>query len=156
MSDTPDLDELAERYLDLWQDQMSALASDPEFAEVMNRLMASSAAAMPDVAAAWAAWPAMMAALVPGAAAGRTENGKGAQQADGGGGPAEAGGKAGARAAKRPARAEAAAAAPGDRSADLVEFARRLAALEARVAALESGPGKGRGGARGGSRKART
>jgi hypothetical protein len=153
MSDTPDLDELAERYLDLWQDQMSALASDPEFAEVMNRLLASSAAAMPDLAAAWAAWPAMMAGLGAGK---RTEDGKDAEQTDGGPGAAPTGRKGGARAAKGAPRAEAAAAAPGDRRADLVELARRLAALEDRVAALESGPGQGRGGARGRPRKSRT
>jgi hypothetical protein len=155
MSDTADLDALAERYLDLWQDQMSALASDPEFAEVMNRLVASSAAAMPEVAAAWAAWPAMMAALLPGAAGGRRENGKGAQQAEESAGRAGTGDKGGAQAARGPARAKAAASAPRDRGADLVELARRIAALEQRVADLESGPGKGRRSARGGSRKAR-
>lgn len=156
MSDAPDLDELAERYLDLWQDQMTALASDPEFAEAMSRLLASGPGAVPDVAAACAAWPATMAALMPGAAAGRTEDGEGARQAAGVGGAAGTGAKRGARAAKGAARAKAAAAAPGDRGGDLVELARRLAALEERVAALESGPGKGRGGPRGGPRKARS
>ncbi len=153
MSDTPDLDELAERYLDLWQDQMTALASDPEFAEVMNRLLASSAAAMPDLAAAWAKWPAAMAGL---GAGGRTQDGKAAEQTDGGPGTARTGGKGRTRAAKRSPRAKAAAVAPGDRGADLVELARRLAALEDRVAALESNPGRGRGSARGRPRKARS
>jgi len=150
MSETPDLDELAERYLDLWQDQMSALANDPEFAEVMNRLLASSAAAMPDMAAAWAAWPAMMAGL---AAGGRTKDGESTEQTGTGPGGSPPGGEGDARAAEGPSGAEAAAVAPGHRGADLVELARRLAALEDRVAALESRTGKGRRGARGGSRK---
>lgn len=49
MSDPPDLDDLARRYLDLWQDQLSALADDDEVAEVMARtleLMTTGAAAL--------------------------------------------------------------------------------------------------------------
>ena len=38
MSDEANLDELARRYLELWQDQISALASDPEFSEALSRL----------------------------------------------------------------------------------------------------------------------
>ncbi len=153
MSDTPDLNELAERYLDLWQDQMSALASDPEFAEVMNRLLASSTAAMPDLAAAWTAWPAMMAEL---GAGGQTKDGKGGEQTEAAPGVPPSGRKGAGRGGKSPSRSEAAAVASGDRGTDMVELARRLAALEDRVAALESIPRKGRGGARGGPRKARS
>ena len=39
MSNKADLDELAQRYLDLWQDQMSALAADKDFAEALQQLM---------------------------------------------------------------------------------------------------------------------
>ena len=39
MAERTDLDELARRYLDLWQDQMTALAGDEEFAETVQRLM---------------------------------------------------------------------------------------------------------------------
>ena len=39
MADRAELDELARRYLDLWQDQVSALADDPAFAESLNRMM---------------------------------------------------------------------------------------------------------------------
>lgn len=39
MSDPPDLDDLARCYLDLWQDQLSALADDDEVAEVMARTL---------------------------------------------------------------------------------------------------------------------
>jgi hypothetical protein len=143
MSDNPDIDELAERYLDLWQDQLSALAGDPEFAEMMTRLMGSSAAAMPGTAA-WAAWPAALAGLVPGAAGERAGDGKDEEQAAGTAG-----------AGTGPSGTKAAAAAPGAGGADLVELARRLAALEERVATLESGLGRGRGDAEGGSRKRR-
>jgi len=158
MSDTPDIDELAKRYLDLWQDQLSALAGDPEFAEVMTRLMGSSATAMPG-AAAWAAWPAALAGLVPGAVGKQAGNDKDQGQAGGAEGTAETAGKAGkagSRACARPSGAKAAAAASGDGGADLVEFARRLAALEERVVVLESGLGQGRGDAPGRSRKRRT
>lgn len=37
MSDTPDLDALAKRYLDLWQEELSRLSSDREVAEAMAR-----------------------------------------------------------------------------------------------------------------------
>ena len=41
MADGADLEDLARRYLDLWQDQMSALAADKEFAEALTRLLTS-------------------------------------------------------------------------------------------------------------------
>jgi hypothetical protein len=37
MADAPDLDTLAKRYLDLWQEQFSAMASDPALAEAMTQ-----------------------------------------------------------------------------------------------------------------------
>ena len=40
MSDTPDLESLARHFLDLWQDQLVAMASDPESAESLSRFMA--------------------------------------------------------------------------------------------------------------------
>ena len=49
MSDPPELDDLARRYLDLWQDQLAGLAADDEVAEVMARtleLMTTGAAAL--------------------------------------------------------------------------------------------------------------
>ncbi|MDH3474917.1 MAG: hypothetical protein OEM59_14640, partial [Rhodospirillales bacterium] len=92
MSDKADLDELARRYLDLWQDQISALAGDPEVAESLSRL---AAAAGPGGSAAWAAWPAIMAGLgagMPGTA-GTEEHGAG-PGIRGGGRQVERGGKA--------------------------------------------------------------
>ena len=55
-----------------------------------------------------------------------------------------------------PAGATAAAPAHGAADDGVAECARRLAALEKRVAALEAGAGKGRGGAKGGSRRRRS
>jgi hypothetical protein len=41
MADPPDLAALAKRYVDLWQDQLIALAAHPELAEGLARLLAS-------------------------------------------------------------------------------------------------------------------
>ena len=38
MSKAPDLEELARRYLELWQNQFASMAADPEFAESMGRM----------------------------------------------------------------------------------------------------------------------
>jgi len=56
MSEQADLDELARRYLDLWQDQMTALAGDREFAEALQQLMTGmgvTTTAAPEVLHAW-------------------------------------------------------------------------------------------------------
>jgi hypothetical protein len=37
MSDVPDLEALARRYFDLWQDQMARMAEDPVTADVLSR-----------------------------------------------------------------------------------------------------------------------
>src|SRR5215470_5353888 len=52
MAESPDLEALARRYLDLWQDQMAAMAADPELSETLARLWQTTAAAGP---AGWAA-----------------------------------------------------------------------------------------------------
>lgn len=39
MTQPPDLDALARRYLDLWQDQMTRMANDPTTAEMMARTL---------------------------------------------------------------------------------------------------------------------
>jgi hypothetical protein len=38
MAEPPDLEDLARRYLDLWQQQMTQAAADPELAETIRRL----------------------------------------------------------------------------------------------------------------------
>jgi hypothetical protein len=102
MAAPPDLASLAKRYVDLWQDQLIAMAADPDLAGVFARVVGELTPL----------------ARPPGSA-------------DGGG-------------TSRPAGAAAAAAASRDRSDDLDQLARRVAALEERLAALEAGAGRGR------------
>ncbi|MEE8444708.1 MAG: hypothetical protein V3S44_05115 [Alphaproteobacteria bacterium] len=128
-----DLEGLAKRFQDLWRDQMSASAADPEFMEMMGKWMGAFTAGakppgalptagmvppgMPMDPAAWMA--AMQAALAGGD---RNEEGK----------P-----KAGSKAA-------AAASGAGDVAGDKLE--RRLAGLEARLERLEAALDGARGG----------
>ena len=112
MSETPDLEALARRYLDLWEAQLAALAGDPALAEQMSRLVASLGSAGLAAAAAWSATQGRE------QAGGSATRGRG----DAGAGPAGA-------APLRPAS--------DDRHDGLGELASRLAALEQRIAALE-------------------
>ncbi len=41
MAETPEIDELAKRYLDLWQEHLSGMAADPEWSASMTRLFAA-------------------------------------------------------------------------------------------------------------------
>jgi uncharacterized protein YhaN len=155
MSERADLDELARRYLDLWQDQMTALAGDKEFAETMQRLMTTMGLAATAAPEFWRAWPATMAGL------------QGAEQTQGASDDQsrEAGPGAPARSAPGPARGSAAGTAAGTAApaaasdggeSGLDQFARRLAALEERIAALEAAGPKRRGGAASKPRKGRS
>ena len=59
MPDTPDMKDLARRYMDLWQEHLNTLARDQDMTKVMAQTMAmmsSSAQAFADVASA-SAWP---------------------------------------------------------------------------------------------------
>jgi len=141
------LEDLARRFQDLWQDQLAATASDPEFMEMMGKWMGAFAAAgtrppaAPPPAAGIAgpmdptAWMAAVRQAM--AAAGAAGEGR---ADDGPGGRVPAAG----------AKAAAAASRTGDVGAD--EFERRLADLERRVDRLEAGLGKARKGASGGTR----
>jgi hypothetical protein len=133
MSNEANLDELARRYLELWQDQMSALAADPEFAEALSRLVntmgltGTQGGGFPGLAAsAWSAWPAMLSGMAA-AMEGQAEDGASLGRP---GSVANAGPKTTARSATA-----AAASEPG--AARLAELESRLAALQDRVAALE-------------------
>jgi hypothetical protein len=135
-----DIEELARRYVDLWQDQMTALASDPEFAESLQKVMASMGVAASGLPGLWTAWPAamssMMAAAQPGATTGSEKTG-GEQEGDGRtAGRRKAGGTREAEAGSAPA-----AAASHGGGLDLGLLEERLAALEQRLLALE---GRGR------------
>lgn len=128
MSEPPDLETLARRYLDLWQDQVSALAADPEFTETLGRMLQVSAALGP---AGWmSVWTAAAAGLKP-------QNAHDERSAKSATTPAN------------PAPGSAAAAAPShDGGDDLAELRRRLAALEARLAGLDGARGAARNGKR--------
>lgn len=133
MAESPDLDTLAKRYLDLWQDQVAAMAADPELSETMMRLWQNAAAAGP---AGWAQlW---------GAAA--------AAQAQGG---ATAGSFRDVAASAAPAGPAPAAAAPRDRGDDVAELGRRIAELELRLGRIEAALAMGSGGERRGARARR-
>src|SRR4051812_11677737 len=109
MSEPPTLETLARRYLDLWQDQVSALATDPEFTETVGRLLQVSAALGP---AGWMSlWAAASAGLQP----------QGKREAPNGQ-PATA-------TSPQTAGPAPAAAAPGDSGDDVAELRRRLAVL---------------------------
>tara|TARA_B100000676_G_C18010649_1_gene806468 strand:+ start:442 stop:756 length:315 start_codon:yes stop_codon:yes gene_type:complete len=41
MAETPEIDELAKRYLDLWQEHLSGMAADSEWSVSMTRLFAA-------------------------------------------------------------------------------------------------------------------
>ncbi|MGE5504925.1 MAG: hypothetical protein ACM31L_10925 [Actinomycetota bacterium] len=119
----PDLDQLARRYLDLWQDQVAAMATDPALAEAVARgiaMMSQGTSALVQATQA--------AATAAQAKAGTDE-------------PAAPGSDH----SPDPQRSQAAAAAPDRPRDDAGRLEGRLAALEERVAALEAALGAGRG-----------
>jgi len=125
MSEPPDLETLARRYLDLWQDQVSALAADPEFTETLGRMLQVSAALGP---AGWMSlWSAAAQGLKP-----QPQKSHDASPVRPAANPSPA------------SRPEAAAAAPHDRGDDVAELRRRIAALEARLTDLTAERGAAR------------
>jgi len=141
-----DLEDLAKRFQDLWQEQMAATAADPEFMEMMGKWMGAFTAggmsppgtSMPGMAPAGlagmpgpmdpAAWMAALQAAMTGAATagkGRTDDRSASPPATG-------------------AKAAADASGAGDVAGDRLE--RRLAALEQRLERLEAALGKPGGG----------
>ncbi|WP_420402765.1 hypothetical protein [Nisaea sp.] len=127
-----DYDALARSFLDLWQDQASRLARDPEM-----RTMAEQ-------------WTAMFMPVAHGAASRtapeRPEDGfspdyraGGASRARGASGMGDAGGDDGNRSRQSGAAGSAApAAVPDDRDAELERLAARVRELEERLAGVES------------------
>ncbi|MEE8271723.1 MAG: hypothetical protein V3R98_08325 [Alphaproteobacteria bacterium] len=156
MAEPPDFEDLARRYLDLWQDQWAAAASDPHAAEAMARLYGMvgqhMAAAAPLAQAMLAAVPFMPAPFTTpfGSADGQPHGDDPSKQ------------DSHDRAASAPSRPDAAGAAPGAASAGaapdsgtvaVADIARRLAVIEERLARLEARRSAGR--AAGGGRKPR-
>jgi hypothetical protein len=110
MAEPPDFAELAKRYVDLWQDHLTAIAGDPALADSMARLFTG---VLP--------WP-------PYAGVG------------------------GERGFAPSAGASAAPPSPPERDRGMAQLARRLAAAEERIAALEA---RGRGAGAGAAKKPR-
>src|ERR1700761_9490556 len=114
MADSPDLAALARRYVDLWQDQLTAMAADPALAESTARLLAAL------VPAGWPPQPHAQDDDAGSFSTGRARPKK----------PTPATAEAGAAAA---------GAAPDERDRRLAELTRRVGALEKRLATLEAG-----------------
>ena len=141
MAKPPDLEDLARRYLDLWQEQLRAMAADPETMNSVGRMLSAMGGATPPAGMNPAAWMSAMGMVPP---TGGT----------GGGNPFDA---VFANAPDKPADGAAAAAAASDGGGDdLRQLERRLAALEQRIAALESGAGKPKRRPAKGSRKSKS
>ncbi|MEW5727538.1 MAG: hypothetical protein AB1918_06905 [Pseudomonadota bacterium] len=129
----PDFKALARRYLDLWQEQVAAMANDPALAEAVARGVAMMSQAP--------------AAFVQAATAGVQPTSEG--QSDG---PQATDSKPESGADRSPA----VAAPPVQPCLDPGEFLGRLAALEGRVAELEARLGGQGGGAEAKPRRRRT
>jgi hypothetical protein len=133
MPKPPDLDALAKRYLDLWQEQLGGITEDREASEVMARaveLMNAGAATFAAMAAAADRSPSPFPNADPPPARDTTGADDDAAKPDH------------RRARSGLAGPKAAAAARGGADDDVAELARRLARLEKRLAALEAGPKK--------------
>jgi ubiquinone biosynthesis protein UbiJ len=106
--DPADFDRLARRYLDLWQSQLSGLASDQALTEQIARLFAAANTQVASI----------------------LQMAQGAQR--------HASSSSAAPSATGPAGTAAAAASSGHGADDVGELRKRMEALEARLAELES------------------
>ncbi len=131
MTDTPDFTALAREYIDLWEDQLAAMAADPTLTEQSARFfgaMGGAEAAANPMATAQMAAMAQQFMTLAGLAAGGTANDGDANRST-----------SGPTAGSAPA-----AVASGDGAQQLAELASRLAALEERLDRLEAGGGGAR------------
>jgi hypothetical protein len=121
MGEPPDYHDLAKRYVALWQEQLIAAAGDPQLAESLARLFTIAGAMAPWGEAVWKS-------------AKRRQDDAAEPRA--------------AKPDDAAARTPAAAAPPDERGDALDRLTRRIAALEERLAVVETG-------ARGGRERAR-
>lgn len=144
MTDSADLDALAQRYIDMWQEQLAQISSDPAITEAWGSAFQNAADSLgqnlgqdlgqnigitPDaIAATAAAFTAAFTAVGQGAA-------RANQSADG---PSSG-------TANGTAGAQATASTPDDGGADPAALLRRLDALEQRIAALQTDQGRDSG-----------
>jgi hypothetical protein len=144
MSEPPDLDALARRYLDLWQEQVAAAAADPTLSDLFSRTMQLMAAGGPmGLMALWTQTPPSQTASAPEHAHGGTQ---GQRNPASDRQPAP-------QAAPGPAPAGAASERGGD---DLGQRDRRLASMEERLARIEARLAVAQGSAGTGTSAART
>jgi hypothetical protein len=119
----PSMEDLAKRLMDLWQEQMAAIAADPDLMRQMAQMMAASP------------FPAMMQGIMQGVLAATVKTGETGQNPyewwKGENGP-----KSSPAAQSAPTGPAAAAPAPQPGGGDLAELRRNLAGLEARLAEL--------------------
>ena len=115
----PSVEDLARRLMDLWQEQMAAIAADPDLMRQMAQMMAASP------------FPAMMQGVVQGMMTAARPGGTGPNPYEWWKG--DHGAKPGASSETRPPAA-APASQPG--GSDVAELRRHLAGLEARLAEL--------------------
>lgn len=122
MGDQPDFAALARQYLDLWEDQLTTMAADPDLAEQTARFFDAMTQLGNNVNPILSANLAdFMQPAQPGNA---NEQNPSTSTPDG---------------------AKASAAAPDDRDKRMDQLARRLATIEERLGQLEAGSAKPRG-----------
>jgi hypothetical protein len=124
MNEAPDPDQLARRYLDLWQQQVTAWLNEPDVADAMAKSYVLMVRGLTALAGA--------AGLAPSAFAGGRKNDADRATARQDATAKATGGKAPAAGAQAPA------ASSRDPDRDAAVLARRLAQLEERLARLES------------------
>lgn len=125
MAEPPDLQDLAKKYLDLWQDQLGGVSKDPQTAEIMAQTMELMNAGAQVFAN-------MATAARNGMYTGETDQGDND-------GNAPTNDSSNATPVSQPAGAASGAANP-----DLAQFARRLERIEERLDTLEAASRKSR------------
>ncbi|BAI72953.1 hypothetical protein AZL_023150 [Azospirillum sp. B510] len=154
--DPPSYESLARRYLDLWQDQWTACAADPEMADMMTRLfqmMGQGVAPFGPGPAGFGFAGGSMAGTGwdprpgPFPNTGTPQHGRPSDERASGG--RQPGGRDSAPPADAAGAASAGPASDGG-SGQLAQLLDRIAALEERLASLVAGPAGAGGGAQGG------